>query len=225
VTTKNKTTQYDNLEPYWHRKGGTSGATAIKPRPNIYKKIKDWLHDNHPEAYFKFYVEKNSNGMLKIRMNKDAAIKYCYRLFGLKPDDYKSGYERGVYSSFLHKNSIEFLLGDINESELVPAFDNSVEALTNYWKFGVMGDTTKPTLEMRKKEKKTERLKRKVQIKGMVKGYVDKNTKKLAMRLQDEDFDWYLHLQGMSWDEIQKQYPDQPIQNETPSTVQPISGL
>ena len=222
--TTNTTTQYDGLEPYFHRLDPTSGNTIIKPRVQIYDVLKEWLQENDPQTYFKYYVEKNENGMLKLRNNKDAAIKYCYRYFKIKSEDVKSNYQRGVYSSFHFKNSIDFLNGKITELELTPAFDNSIEALTEYWKFGVMGDTTKPTSEMRKKEKKPERLKRKVQIKGMVKGYVDKNPKNLAMRLQNEDFDWYLHLHGMSWDEIQKQYPDQPIQSEIQLSVQPTPG-
>jgi hypothetical protein len=47
-----------------------------------------------------------------------------------------------VYSSFLFKNSTEYLRDEISVEELVPAFDNSIATLTEFWMFGQMGDTT-----------------------------------------------------------------------------------
>jgi hypothetical protein len=208
-------TQYDNLMPYWSKLKDTEGKTAVKPRRHVYDAMIKWLRQRYPQDYYRLYVEKGPNGMLNVRENKTIAIGECYQRFGLKRTDYESKFERGVYSAFLYKNSKEFLRDEIEQGELIPAFDNSVDALTEFWKYGLMGDTTKPTEEIRSKEKKPERIKRKVQMKGMVKGNIDARSPDRPIPIQGRGIDWYLPLHSMSWDEIQMQYPNPPVLTET----------
>jgi len=80
--------------------------------------------------------------MNKQREAKIQALRYVYREIGLTEGEFLQNAPRGIYSSFLYKNAKEYLRGEIDEEKLVPAFDNSIDALTDFWRFGQMGDTT-----------------------------------------------------------------------------------
>lgn len=209
-------TQYSNLTPYWNEhKQQTSSETPIKLTATTYARLKEWIRHKHPEKYFKFYVEKNESGMLNTRESKTIALQFVFKELGLTKDEYMSSEPRGVYSSFLYTNAKEYLRGEITEEQLIPAFDNSIEALTEFWQFGSMGDTTKPTEEMLRKEKKPDRVRKKVQMKGQTKGYIDKSSRSIATEIE-----WYADLTKMTWDEIQMRYPEKSSVSETPSSVQ-----
>ena len=110
---------------------------------------------------------------------------------------------------------IDYLNGRIQKEELIPAFSNSIEDLTEFWRFGSMGDTTKPTSEIIKEKKKPEKIRKKVQMKGQTKGRVDSKTTLLPSQIE-----WYLDLPKMTWDEIQSKYPEKRQASETSSLVQ-----
>lgn len=134
--------QYDGLEPYWSKLGTSSGSAPFKPTENVYHKMRDWMRNNYPFEYWLHFVAKRKNGMMLKRDNKNRAIVFCYRKLGFKKSEYESGHTRGIYFSRLYQNADAFLRGEISAGELMPAFDNSIEALTAYWRFGKIGDTT-----------------------------------------------------------------------------------
>ena len=199
--------QYDNLNPYWESKlGETSGNTPMKPSDEIYFQMRDWMLLRYPEAFYRHFVELNDNGLLKMRENKSRAIKFCYSKLGLKYKDYNSGQKRGVYRSCLFQNGDAFLRDEINESELIPAFDNSIETLTHFWRFGSFGDTTKiesskPLTENNKKRE----IKRR-EMKGQVKGRVDAKFTNRQIPTQGSQVDWYADLANLTWDETRSKY-------------------
>jgi hypothetical protein len=177
--------------------------------------MREWLRHRHPEKFYQFFVEKNpETGMLNTRESKTVTLKFCYQKLGLRADEYNSFEPRGVYSSFLFKNSTEYLRDEIPVEQLVPAFDNSIEALTEFWRYGSMGDTTQQTDEIIKKEKKPERIRKKIRMKGQTKGRIDSVTASIPTEI-----DWYSNLPQMSWDEIQTKYPEKSVPNEIPSSV------
>ena len=216
----NEGTQYDNLSPYWNKLKDSMGTAPLKPRNNVFEVMMTWMRERYPEDYYKHFIEKGDDGMLNMREHKSYAIAFCYRKFGIKK--YDSNFQRGVYSSFLYKNSKEYLRDEIDESQLEPAFDNSIEGLTNFWRFGSMGDTTEPNEEMKrlinnipkediqKFEKKREQIKTKIRMKGQTKGNIDFNYKDKPIPLKGGRIDWYLNLHSMTWDEIQKKYSGSP---------------
>ncbi len=209
-------TQYDNLNPYWKKLDKqTSSEGPIKLTKNTYDSMREWLRHRYPEKFYQFFVEKNpETGMLNTRESKTVTLKFCYQKLGLRADEYNSFEPRGVYSSFLFKNSTEYLRDEISVEELVPAFDNSIAALTEFWRYGSMGDTTQPTDEMIKKEKKPERIRKKIRMKGQTKGRIDSVTASIPTEI-----DWYSNLPQMSWDEIQTKYPEKSVPSEIPSSV------
>lgn len=203
--------QYDNLNPFWDSKlGDTKGETPLKPTDTIYFQMKDWMKARYPEEYFRYFVEKSDSGKLKMRENKSRAILWCYKKLGFKNDDFMSGHGRGVYRSRLYKNTDEYLRGEINESQLTPAFDNSVEALTEFWKFGSMGDTKVLDQESKDKLKGDKRkITNKVRMKGMVKGQIDSRNPLNPIPTQGSRVDWYQDLGEMTWQEARTKYLDE----------------
>lgn len=213
-------TQYDNLTPYWNKlKQETSGTTPLKPSSDNWNALKEWMRHRHPDQYYKAFVEKNpETGMLQMRENKTQSLEFCYARLGIEKSDYMISEPRGVYSSFLYKNSIQFLRDEISADDLEPAFDNSIDALTDFWRFGSMGDTTRPTDEILRKEKKPERVRKKVRAKGQLKGRVDASNYPIRA-----DVEWYLDLPKLTWDEILERYPEKSSGTQTAQQVQPVA--
>ena len=203
--------QYDNLNPYWDSKlGDTKGETPLKPTDTVYFALREWMRTRFPEDFYRFFVEKSDTGKLKMRENKSRAILFCYQKLGLKKEEYMSGHGRGVYRSRLYKNTDEFLRGEITESELIPAFDNSIESLTNFWKFGSMGDTKSLDQETKDKLKgDKKKITNKVRMKGMVKGQIDSRNPLNLIPTQGSRVDWYQDLGEMDWTEVKTKYLDQ----------------
>lgn len=142
-----------------------------------------------------------------MRDNKSRAILFCYQKLGLDKTDYLSDHKRGAYRSRLYTNTDAFLRGEISEAQLVPAFDNSVEALTEFWKYGTMGDTRVLTAETKMKLKGDRRkIANKVRMKGMVKGQVDSRDPARHIPTRGSQVDWYQDLGAMSWQEARAKY-------------------
>ena len=200
--------QYDNLNPFWDSKlGDTKGETPLKPTDSIYFAMKEWMLNRHPEEYYRYFVEKSDTGKLKMRENKTRAILWCYQKLGIHKDEFMSGHGRGVYRSRLFKNTDEFLRGEIDESKLIPAFDNSIESLTNFWKFGSMGDTKVLDQESKDKLKgDKKKIANKIRMKGMVKGQIDARNPQNLIPTEGAKVDWYAPLENMSWEEAKEKY-------------------
>ena len=128
-------TQYDNLLPYFtHRLGLTAGSTSYKLKNDLYWKVVDWMYKRYPFQFFRYNIDVNENSPSPyIRDKKNRLLVEAYRKLGIKNSEFTSLHRRAVYHSYLYANAQEFLLGQIKESELTPAFDNSVSALTERW--------------------------------------------------------------------------------------------
>jgi hypothetical protein len=200
--------EYDNLNPYWDSKmGDTLGQTPLKPSDELYFRMRDWMQVTHPEDFYRHFVEKRPGGQLRMRDNKSRAILFCYKKLGLDKSNYLSDHKRGVYRSRLYTNTDAFLRSEINEDQLVPAFDNSVEALTEFWKFGTMGDTRMLDADAKAKLKNDpKKIANKIRMKGMVKGQVDARDPARHIPTQGNQVDWYQDLGSMSWQEAKEKY-------------------
>lgn len=200
--------QYDNLNPYWDSKlGDTKGETAFKPTDTVYFEMKEWMRNRYPEDYYRFFVELGPTGKLKMRENKSRAILFCYQKLGFKSEEYISGHGRGVYRARLYKNTDEFLRGEIGEDKLISAFDNSIESLTNFWKYGSMGDTKILDKESKDKLKGDKRkISNKIRMKGMVKGQVDSRNPQNLIPIQGPRVEWYATIADLTWQETRNLY-------------------
>ena len=98
-----------------------------------------------------------------------------------KTEEYASGHQRLVYNAYLYKNSKEYLKNLITEEQLISSFDNSVESLVKYWKFGDLTDSERKKLEKRYSNN-TKRLQTIIRLKTGVQGHVsllkEKKTRK-----------------------------------------------
>ena len=189
---------YDGLSPYWKNIGKTQGKAPLKPSDALYNKVKNWLLNQHPEVYFNHFVRKRPSGQPWMRENKSRALQWTYRYLGVTGKEFTSQHTRGCYFSRLYKNSDEFLRGEIAEHQLIPAFDNSIEALTEFWRFGRAGDTSTSPQELTKKLGKD--------LNRGAKGRLDKQVREQSEFWIDESIEWYGDLQGLSWEQVRKKY-------------------
>jgi hypothetical protein len=200
--------QYDNLNPYWESKlGDTTGQTPLKPRDEVFFSMRDWMKVREPFEYWRHFVEKSDSGNLKMREHKTRAINFCYRKLGFKSKDFISEQKRGVYRAPLYKNGDEFLRDEITEDKLIPAHDFSVEALTEFWRFGSMGDTKVLDPETKKKlGDNQKKINMKRRMKGMVKGQVDSWRQDTLIQNQGSSVDWYLELGHLNWGQVKEKF-------------------
>ena len=200
--------QYDNLNPYWESKlGDTTGQTPLKPRDEVFFSMRDWMKVREPFEYWRHFVEKSDSGNLRMREHKTRAINFCYRKLGFKSKDFISEQKRGVYRAPLYKNGDEFLRDEITEDKLIPAHDFSVEALTEFWRFGSMGDTKVLDPETKKKlGDNQKKINMKRRMKGMVKGQVDSWRQDTLIQNQGSSVDWYLELGHLNWEQVKEKF-------------------
>jgi len=99
------------------------------------------------------------------------------------------------------------LRGEIDEDQLIPAFDNSIDALTEFWKFGSMGDTKVLDADAKAKLKNDQKkIVNKIRMKGMVKGQIDSRDPSHRVPTQGSQVDWYQDLGTMSWQQARAKY-------------------
>ena len=200
--------QYDNLNPYWESKlGDTTGQTPLKPRDEVFFAMRDWMKVREPFEFWRHFVEKSDSGNLRMREHKTRAINFCYRKLGFKSKDFISEQKRGVYRAPLYKNGDEFLRDEITEDKLIPAHDFSVEALTEFWRFGSMGDTKVLDPETKKKlGDNQKKINMKRRMKGMVKGQVDSWRQDTLIQNHGSSVDWYLDLGHLNWEQTKEKF-------------------
>ena len=107
--------QYNSM-PTFKKRGKTTGKMPIKLPKDM---VKVW------EEYF---GEKR-----KVRSNLDTKI---YRECGMKPADYVSGIQRGIYFCPFYENTNEFLCGKIKKSSLLlrQGFVYYNQYINDWWK-------------------------------------------------------------------------------------------
>lgn len=205
--------QYDGMKPYWRNLGKTSGDTPIKPTDELWKSMRRWIKKRYPKVYFKYFIEKNEKGQPVIRDKKNSLITKIYGLLGIKKIvRTKSNHTRGVFLSKLYKNSDEFLQCKIDEKDLIPSFDNSIEVLTEFWKFGFEGDTkdSPPHPEILKQMTNNQiRHKNKNSpAKSRLNNWVKKSIEEGKSPYIDIETDWYEPLSYLDWGTIKERYLD-----------------
>jgi hypothetical protein len=231
-----KNSQYDGLRPFWTKLGETSGKTPIKPSDKIYNRMKDWLRKRYPETYHYLVLAQNEKGQAAVRETKNTIIRKCYSLLKIKNFvNIESGEIRGVYLSKLYKNTDDFLCGKIKEDKLIPSFNNSIEFLTEFWKFGYDGDTKSYVHpEIQNLFNKDYRLEKsssaKRRLQSQIKTHNNKTTEKINKLLEEKwdssnfdnvikefnkinvshrlpiDYDWYVPMADLSWVQVKERY-------------------
>ena len=193
-----KSSIYDGLTPYWKNIGKTEGKAPLKVSDALYNKVRTWLLNRHPEIYFNHYIRKRPSGQPWMRENKSRALTWTYRFLGIKASAFTSTHLRGCYFSKLYSNSDEFLRGEIDLNQLTASFDNSIDALTEFWKFGRAGDTTTLPDDLKKKFGND--------VSRGAKGRLDKQIRENGEFFIDQSVEWYGDLQGLSWEQVRKKY-------------------
>ena len=190
---------YNGLTPYWtDLKETTDGSSPLKPTDPLYEKIKKWMLDQHPKEYFKYFQRKNELGMLAMRDNKSRALAWAYVQHGFKRSYFESNHKRRTYFSRLFENTDSFLRGEIKEGELVRAFDNSIPALTEFWKFGLAGDTTTSPADLVKKFGKD--------LKRGAKGRLDNLVQTKDDYWIDDSIEWWEGIHDQEWETVREKY-------------------
>jgi len=118
--------QYNGI-PHWKTLGESAGKIMIKPDDSVYLVWNKWLKENHPEEHEKAVTATGP---------KQNVINRIFRHLGIKGKEYEHGFKRGVYFANMYENGLEFLRGEIDDSELVmkKKFGNDYEYIVNWWK-------------------------------------------------------------------------------------------
>jgi hypothetical protein len=203
----NKQTAYDGLTPYWRKMGTSQGNAPIKLPDVLFNEVRDWMFQCNPVDYYRVFIKSK-------RERKTRAHQFVYRYFGFK-DALKSNFIRNVYFSRLYKNTDEYIRSYVEcaydnnvrimpEEKLVPAFDNSIEALIEHWRFGHATDTTTLKPEIAKKYGAT---KENDNVRRLVKGRIDRNYKDKQIQTEGSGVDWYEAIGAIpSWVQARKQF-------------------
>ena len=125
--------QYDGLE-HWNAMGFSSGSVAFEPTRATKKLVFDWIKENHTRKYFEWWEAKNKQGLPLKRDHKNRSLNFAYSKLKIAKELIRSEHQRGIYFSPLYTNTYEFLRKEIDENQLVKAFDTSEETLANIWK-------------------------------------------------------------------------------------------
>jgi hypothetical protein len=197
--------QYDNLI-HFKNLGLTTGSSAMKVSNETYKEICNWLRVRYPYQQFVHHDELNTYGELRMRDKKNRILITAFKKLGFKKEEYTSGHKRLVYNSFLYSNASDYLNRKIEEHELVPAYDNSVNILTEYWKYGVLGKLGYKT-ELMKTDIDDKRQEMRLRMKSGVLGHVE-YLKKQNVSLYKPTDDWYGDVYKKSWNYMKTKYSE-----------------
>lgn len=107
-----------------------------------------------------------------------------------KPTDKLREHIKKIYLEELRKKQMPD-----NEIVLKPKFDDSVEAITEHWRFGYAGDTTKPDIKLVKQFGKD--------IRTLVKGRVDRH-EMFSKALIDKSS--YAEMKNLTWKQSQQKF-------------------
>ncbi len=125
--------QYTGLK-YWKNLGKSMGSSVARPPPALYAEIREWLKANHTQRYWEWYHATDEQNVKIKRDHINRSMVFAFSQFGFKRNRFITGHQRGIYFCPLYTNTSEYLREDIEESELIKKFDNSVSAMTELWK-------------------------------------------------------------------------------------------
>jgi len=114
--------------------GWTAGSVSYEPEKSTRKMIQQWLMKKHTRKYFEWYGAKKPSGQPHKRDHRNRSHNFTFNQLKIPKNLIKSEHARGIYFSELYTNTLPFLREETTEDKLVPAFDNSVKALTDIWK-------------------------------------------------------------------------------------------
>ena len=164
----------------------------------------------HPAKLAKLQSERNSKARTTQFVMQELEIPTKRRV---------ANAVRLAYMSALYRNSDAFLRGEIDADQLVPAFDNSVESLTYFWRFGIRGDTTKPLTKQQKEQLRSDfpslpqditfnlNAPAKARI-DLLEKKADKDQRQQVIEV-DGATEWYEDLATLTWDEAKARYLSQ----------------
>lgn len=202
-------TQYEGLKPFWNKVGMTSGETPLKPSDELWKLMKRWSKKRYPRTYFRYIYERNEKGMFFVRNKKNQMIDWIYRELGVKAE---SNHKRGVYLCKLYENADEFLQHKIDEKELKPTFNNSVEHLVEFWKFGFKGDTKDkpphPEILKHATNSKIRHANKNSPAKVRLQSWIDKQNEKGESPYIEVTTDWYQELATIDFETVKERYKE-----------------
>ena len=207
---KKAVSSYDGLEPFWMRLDPSSGKTPVKFTDETYQKMRLWMKVRHPAKLEALQSERNS---------KARTLDFVMRELRIPIDRRMANAVRLAYMSKLYKNSDAFLRGEVSADELVPAFHNSVESLTYFWRFGIRGDTTKPLTKQQKKQLRADfpsmpqdiTLNLGASARSRIDSLEETAIKRQSERVIEigESTEWYEALAKLSWDEAKARFLSQ----------------
>ena len=201
---------YDGLEPFWMRLDPTSGKTPVKFTDDTYEKMRIWMKAHHPKKLEKLQSECNS---------KARTIHFVMQELEISTEKRSTNAVRLAYMSKLYKNSDAFLRGEITDEQLVPAFHNSVESLTYFWRFGIRGDTTKPLTKQQKKQLRSDfpSIPQDITLNlgasarariDSLQASAERNHQASPIEIDDAT-EWYEDLAQLTWDEAKARFLSQ----------------
>ncbi len=125
---------YDRL-PWWKRLGLSTGNVLIQPDAQIYKKWVKYIKGAEAEEFDKL-TKKNSPEDSGVSFIKSKILNLIYQTAGISVEEFKHGFERGVYFSSFYENTNDFLCDKISDSELKlkPLFQGDVNSIMEWWR-------------------------------------------------------------------------------------------
>lgn len=125
---------YDGLK-WWKRLELTTGSIPIEPDIQFYRKWTAYVKEIYPTE-FKQAMTQKKGVRGPVTNSKGKVLDLIYKAAGIPINDFKTGFERGVYFSSFYENTKEFLCGKIGEDELKlkPLFQNDVNAIMEWWR-------------------------------------------------------------------------------------------
>jgi len=125
--------QYNGLK-HWKKMGHSSGKIRYVPSDTTISKLKNWLKTNHTRKYWEWFEAKRESGLPLKRDHRQRSLNFTYSKLKIDKKIQEADHERGIYFCTLFENTNEFLRKEIDESQLIRKFDNSVESLSELWK-------------------------------------------------------------------------------------------
>jgi len=124
---------YDNLK-WWNRLQLSKGDVIIPPDAQIYKKWLKYVQETKRKEYTERMTQDDDTSG-PVTNYKGTVLDMIYKTAGIPIDEFKHGFERGVYFSEFYENTKDFLTGKIDESELKlkPLFQDDVNGIMKWW--------------------------------------------------------------------------------------------
>lgn len=119
--------QYTGLKVYKSCEP-SNGKIPVEPEETVYVELKKWIKENLPKKFDELMRPRKGGPASHIRPR---LLSIAHKEFGVKTVN--NDFSRGVYFCELYNNTNNFLKS-IDKELKDKKFDNSVEALSSYWK-------------------------------------------------------------------------------------------